>query len=393
MALGYDDTFTTQEAVDSSQEFATVVHAGEYTMNLDELRSVQSTERQTDSLQNLRPSFYQEVGEYIAELEAERDRVAAAADDPFASPEVRQLTDEIETARDVVEAIYERRMGKLVKQASLSAAGMSADDGGLTAEEQDLFVDLVDRIQSNKHRVLETLEGTEAESDGQSAGESIPTADDPTAPEPDRSDPTALADRDRSTADPRSETPPEPPAELAEGASAHEPTTNDDHEPATDEPGGLSPADVMGGVSPSDDDSSRSAASEESPPPPPDTPDSDTPAPDTDRKTPPIPDEDHPPEPSETPPELSETPAEGDRSSAQSEPSADRDQPATDEPAAADDEPAVDRLTVKITQNVGSILGVDDREYTLVAEDIVTLPEQNATPLVEQDAAEPIDTE
>lgn len=99
-------------------------------MNLDELRSVQSKERKKDSLQNLRPSFYQEVGEYIADLEDERDRVAEQADDPFSSPEVGRLTDEIETAKDVVEAIYERRMGKLVKQASLAAAGMAADDEG-----------------------------------------------------------------------------------------------------------------------------------------------------------------------------------------------------------------------------------------------------------------------
>jgi hypothetical protein len=34
-------------------------------MNLDELQSIQSKERQKDSLQNLRPSFYREVGEYI----------------------------------------------------------------------------------------------------------------------------------------------------------------------------------------------------------------------------------------------------------------------------------------------------------------------------------------
>ena len=112
-------------------------------MNLDELRTVQHKERQKDSLQHLRPTFYGDVGEYIADLEAERDRVAEAADDPFSSPDVGRLTDEIETAKDVVEAIYERRMGKLVKQASLAAAGMPADDEGLTAEESDLFSDLV----------------------------------------------------------------------------------------------------------------------------------------------------------------------------------------------------------------------------------------------------------
>ncbi|MFC6766160.1 hypothetical protein ACFQE6_14505, partial [Natrinema soli] len=138
-------------------------------MNLDELRSVQSKERQKDSLQNLRPSFYQEVGDYIADLEDERDRAAEQADDPFSAPEVGRLTDEIETAKDVVEAIYERRMGKLVKQASLAAAGMAATDDGLTAEEADLFDDLVDRIGSNKTRVLDVLEGAEGGAAGSGA--------------------------------------------------------------------------------------------------------------------------------------------------------------------------------------------------------------------------------
>jgi len=50
------------------------------------LRSVQSKERQKDSLQNLRPSFYQEVGDYIADLEDERDRAAERADNPFSAP-------------------------------------------------------------------------------------------------------------------------------------------------------------------------------------------------------------------------------------------------------------------------------------------------------------------
>ena len=52
-------------------------------MNLDELRSVQSKERQTDSLQHLRDSFYADVSAYISDLEDERDSVAEAAEDPY----------------------------------------------------------------------------------------------------------------------------------------------------------------------------------------------------------------------------------------------------------------------------------------------------------------------
>jgi DNA replication factor GINS len=47
-----------------------------------------------------------------------------------------------------------------------------------------------------------------------------------------------------------------------------------------------------------------------------------------------------------------------------------------------------DRTTVRITQDVGEILGVDERTYELSAEDVVTLPAVNATPLLDRDAAE-----
>jgi len=85
-------------------------------MNIDELRSAQSKERQKSDLQQLRESFYTDVAEYVAELEAERERAADATDDPFGSAEVQQLTNDIETAKDTAEAIYERRLGKIVKK-------------------------------------------------------------------------------------------------------------------------------------------------------------------------------------------------------------------------------------------------------------------------------------
>ncbi|MHC3437048.1 DNA replication complex subunit Gins51 [Natrialbaceae archaeon A-gly3] len=303
-------------------------------MNLEELQTVQGKERQKDSLQHLRPSFYQDVGEYIADLEDERERAAGRANDPFSSPEVGRLTDEIETAKDVVEAIYERRMGKLVKQASLAAAGMPADDEGLTAEEEDLFTDLVDRIQSNKNRVLDVLEGevpATEESEGTASSEPA-TGSDPTTP-----------------ADPDSDAPPVPsrePSPIDDGAA-------EDRSPVSDGQGDeITAADVMGGDAPPTSGPSDAPG--------------DSPAP-----------------PQESPPEAPESPSDG----GDSRPPAD-----TSTDASGDDEDAdVDRITVRITQDVGPILGVDDREYTLEADDVVTLPEQNATPLVERDAAEPLE--
>jgi DNA replication factor GINS len=330
-------------------------------MNLDELRSVQSKERQKDSLQNLRPSFYQEVGEYIAELEDERERVAEQADDPFSSPEVGRLTDEIETAKDVVEAVYERRMGKLVKQASLAAAGMAADDEGLTAEEADLFEDLVDRIRSNKTRVLDVLEGVEPES-GAGATEAADSSATVESGAPAGSQPEP---------DPPDDAPPTPPMEpdLAAGggepdptdfdpAEATEPATVDleGEESTTDESDGVTAADVMGGSGPTVNDGG----------------DVEGPSPAAEEPSPEVED-----------PELD----------SQSTPS--REDGTDEEPTVSDasdtaDDP-VDRITVRMTRDVGSILGVDDREYTLSSDDVVTLPEQNASPLLERDAAEPLE--
>ena len=342
-------------------------------MNLDELRSVQSKERQKDSLQNLRPSFYQEVGEYIADLEDERDRVAEESDDPFSSPEVGRLTDEIETAKDVVEAVYERRMGKLVKQASLAAAGMPADDDGLTAEEADLFDDLVDRISSNKSRVLDVLEGVDTETvagdtdspagseetgagpvdprdaaDPTAADSSPVPGTDPTAADP-MADPGTAGDRDVAPAnaddDDAPPVPPqEPPADADAGSTAG-PGSAPEPGSGSGDSSGVTPADVMGGDGPDLGD-------------------------ETAGESPPVPDETPPDAPSAAPADTA---------------------PDDSEPDAMDDDTDIERVTVRITRDVGPILGVDDREYSLSTDDIVTLPEQNADPLLEQDAAEPLE--
>ncbi|MFP8952469.1 hypothetical protein ACLI4Z_05765 [Natrialbaceae archaeon A-arb3/5] len=347
-------------------------------MNLDELRSVQSKERKKDSLQNLRPSFYQEVGDYIADLERERDRVAERADDPFSSPEVSRLTDEIETAKDVVEAIYERRMGKLVKQASLAAAGMSADDEGLTAEEADLFDDLVDRIGSNKARVLDVLEGVEDDAVG---------GDETTPSTASATDATTTPETDAAT---RSDTPPAPPQEPpAEGESDPGSEPRSELEPSDGEPSdasGVTPADVMGGG----DSVPESGSGTET--------DSDRHAPEAGSPSGSDRDEDRAGEQNRpdgpagigTDSRASE-PESGATDATESGSSDESDENDVDSDSDTDPDADVERVTVKITRDIGPILGVDDREYTLSTDDIVTLPEQNATPLVDREAAEPLE--
>lgn len=284
-------------------------------MNLDELRTVQAKERRKDSLQHLRDSFYQDVAAYVEDLKAERQRAADRADDPFSSPEVSRLTDEVETAEEVVEAVYERRVGKVVKLASFAAAEMPVDEDGMTAQERALFEDLVERIRGNKSTVLDILSGKHA------------------PPEPSNVSPT------------------DDPGEPDEPAR---PPTNDASA------GGVL-GDAMGGSSTGEDPSKRR----------PGTPTADA----------------------ESPPDASSDSETGSTSDVSTGSPASTggtsEEPTLTE---ADEEASVlERTTVRITRDVGEILGVDEREYDLVSEDVVTLPTANAEPLLQRDAAERLD--
>ncbi|SIR21280.1 DNA replication factor GINS [Haladaptatus litoreus] len=289
-------------------------------MNLDELRSVQSKERSKDSLQHLRESFYEDVGSYIGSLRDERERAAERADNPFDSSEVNRLTDEIQTAEDVVEAIYERRVGKVVKRASLSAAGIPADEEGLTNEEQELFSDLVERIESNKSTVLDVLAGEE------SGGSPEPPTEqggaDSASPEVEQSDSDPVG-AESAAATSKAET-------SMETTGSEPNSASDDHRPSAEA------AAIAGN---SEDAAPAGTASS-----------------------------------TETPDGTSETSAE------------EHDPVDEPEPSLSDE-----RTTVRITRDIGEILGVDEREYDLATEDVVTLPAENAGPLIERDAAEKLD--
>ncbi|WP_135824350.1 hypothetical protein [Halorussus ruber] len=327
-------------------------------MNLDELRTVQSKERSKDSLQHLRESFYADVADYIADLKDQRERAAEQADSPFDDPEVNRLTDEVNTAEDVVEAIYERRVGKIVKRASLAAAGMPADEEGLTSEEQDLFEGLVERIESNKQEVLDILAG-EAEPHSESptptpaddaasgaGGDSTPAAtpDPGDPPVGDSSAPGAGADDsgEVSAADVMGET--------DAGASAGSPATASSDSGAAGSDG--------------DSDGARPAAAEAA---------AIADAPDESG-----PDADGPDAETASPGSPDESPSEADPDSERG----DEDGPLSG---------LAERTTVRITDDVGEIFGVDERTYDLAREDVVTLPEANAAPLVERGAAEELE--
>lgn len=141
-------------------------------MNLDELRSIRDDERSSGSLQPLRPSFYREARTFIESLKTERDSKAAASDEPFADPEVAQLTDRLESASEVLESIYENRLGKLLTHASTTALGDGDEPPALTEEEGELFDLLVTSIRSNRQAAIR----------GASAGSADDEATSPTPP-------------------------------------------------------------------------------------------------------------------------------------------------------------------------------------------------------------------
>lgn len=316
-------------------------------MDLDEIQSVQSRERQTDSLQQLRDSFYEEAGEFVRSLRAERERAAEAADDPFDSPKVARLSDDIDTAEQTLQAIYERRVGKVVKMASLAAADMPTEEEGLTTEERDLFDDLVKSIESNRERVFDVLDGNSM----------------------------AVAGN----------------ADTASPVEDRESRASSDESPGMPEEGVATPVDEP-----------KSAGVDSEPTVPPAEPDAGTPSPDAEAV--PAADlmgsdstaEERPagsdPSATSSTTETGKAPATGSTDK-RAEPATRRDGGPPDSSPESKDATSttadgVERRTVRITSDVGEILGVDDRTYDLITDDIVTLPETNAEPLLERGVAE-----
>ncbi|WP_096389106.1 DNA replication complex subunit Gins51 [Halopenitus persicus] len=351
-------------------------------MNLDELRSVQAKERRKDSLQHLRDAFYEDVASYIADLRAARDRRAERVENPFSDDDVRRMSDEVETAEEVAEALYERRVGKVVKLASFAAADMPVEREGMTTQERELFEDLVTRIEANKSSVLDVLTGAETVTEAApSASELTNAASAATADVP--ADADVTADADASATRPGTEreedadrpVPPEDPPAPANGdadveTTDHATETAVESAPGTDDGGAL--AEAMGV-----DSTTSTAASVQ---------------------TDPVTEAGH---------------GTGDRTTeGRTETGTDDAVDAVGDGAAkgrgdgasegrSHDETAVDdrshdgvdldRTVVRITRDVGEILGVDEREYDLESEDVVTLPAANADPLLKRDAAERIE--
>lgn len=453
-------------------------------MDLEELRSVREQERRTDSLQHLRDSFYDDAAEYVRQLKHERSRRAEQAGDPYAAAAMR-LTDEIDTAEEVIESLYERRRGKVVKLASFAAAGMPAETDGMTEQERSMFDDVVERIENNEERVLGALDGSGDDLETQVDGATDAAR---TVPATDTAGTTSAVDAARTSGE--ADTVGSPSETDALGATDEtEPVgATDETEPvgaaptpgATEEPvahegsatvdgaaetgeevpeasDGSVLADAMGGPAPSGGEPG-SAGGESTPSGDESKPSGGEPTPSGDEstddvastgqtppatggrasETTPEPSGDRPAAeatvatgaegapasgngtdtvggPETTPPagETTGSPAVTDESGTGDAPTEngtatgdaaapDADAPTADAlapdadasatggeaPPAETDTPAVERSTVRVTDDVGEVFGVDDRAYELAASDVVHLPQMVAEPLVEQGVAE-----
>jgi DNA replication factor GINS len=349
-------------------------------MDVAELQSARNRERRTDSLQSLPDSFYDDAAAFVRELRARRTEVAAAADDPFDSKEVNRLTDSIKTAENTVEAIYERRVGKVVKLASLDAAGMSTDDEGLTPEEQDLFGTLVAAIQRNREVVIDGLGtvDTGADTDADANTETDAEADIDVGSEVDPESERAAGNATESGAGP-SGSPSDPPGATANGGTA----------------------DTAADGTTTDSTAADGAGSETSAPAPP---------PPAEGNADAMSAADVMGAPAGTAGSAADADPVGNGASASTDVGADGDAEAVgvdgsvakpdhtagatglageaDQASEIDKTGGIDRQTLRITRDVGEIVGIDERVYDLASEDVVTLPAANAKPLVDRNAAE-----
>jgi DNA replication factor GINS len=214
---------------------------------------------------------------------------------------------------------------------------MPVEEEGLTAQERDLFEDMVGRIGENRSRVLDILAGegdTGPASPGAAPGAQPESTEETT---PSTGDEASAATDTDST-----------------------PTRADESAPSRDEP-----AVGTGSPDPSNTSSAESSEPDDAPPAPPDTPSSEA-EPSPERVEEPI-----------------DTRSDGGVAAASADPEADASETLADDP---DGDEA--RTTVRVTEDVGKLLGVDDREYDLASEDVVALPEDNAEALLQREAAE-----
>lgn len=121
-------------------------------MDVEKLWEILYKERSSPLLQELPQNFYEEVRNYIRNLEQERE---SANDTRKAF-----IEDEIRSAKAKIEDIFRRRIGKIVKVAS---SGAETPPKGLTPAERAIFEGVASCIEEGRKRIMRAIFGEERE--------------------------------------------------------------------------------------------------------------------------------------------------------------------------------------------------------------------------------------
>lgn len=97
--------------------------------------------------------FYEKVAGQLRELEEEKSRIEDISGSKYAI-----IDDELRTARKSIENIIERRIGKIIKEASLHASSkQKADIDSMTAEERGLYNKLLELMMEWRGALLDKV--------------------------------------------------------------------------------------------------------------------------------------------------------------------------------------------------------------------------------------------
>jgi len=103
----------------------------------------------------LEANFYENAAKHIRELEEEKNRIEDTYSTKYAI-----IDDEIKTARKSIENIIERRIGKIIKEASLRASSKQKekqDIDSLTKEERRFYESLLGLMTEWRGEILDKI--------------------------------------------------------------------------------------------------------------------------------------------------------------------------------------------------------------------------------------------
>lgn len=117
-------------------------------MNLEELANKLVLERESDRLQVLDDTFYDQAAAYVRALDRSRQEATDYK-------EAGMIDDEIKNARILIEGVFDRRMSKIIQYAAIYAAGTRLSVEGMTRAEKAVFDGLVAALERGRNEILE----------------------------------------------------------------------------------------------------------------------------------------------------------------------------------------------------------------------------------------------